>query len=189
MKKTVKMLMTILIVAATVFTVAADGPVLKAAPGAMMFVYNLTDGKRPAPDADCIDVVADNSPSFMKNNLRKYKETDKFADQKIFIVWKGFIRVDEAGTYTISLSFGGSGNGNANHVVFQLNGRDLLTISHFRDSYVMNDSCSVQMEKGDYEVTVIYRAIYDGDFSLRMWNKNTPLKKIEITPENMLHAE
>ena len=53
----------------------------------------------------------------------------------------------------------------------------------------MNDSCSVQMEKGDYEVTVIYRAIYDGDFSLRMWNKNTPLKKIEITPENMLHAE
>ena len=184
--KNIKSLFISLVLIGSVSVIGAAETV-KAAPGAALYVYTINNTVRPAPDADPITVIVDKSSMF-SGNLRNNPETQALFKQNLFIVWKGYLAIPTKGTYTFSASFE-SDYGSDNNVIVQVNGKDLLMISQIKRPYKMNDSRSVMLEKGDYEITIIHRAVHNGAFSLRMWNKNNPLKKLNITPAVLLHAE
>ena len=162
---------------------------VKAVPGAALLVYSICETVRPLPDAEPITAIVDNSTDFSKRNLSKNAETKKFVDQKLFLVWKGYIAIPKAGRYTFSMSYNVAVK-NLNNTILQINGRDFLGISQLKDPLKFNDSKSLLLGKGDYEITIIHRSShYGGDFSIRMWQTSNPLKKFMITPAAMVHAE
>ena len=164
---------------------ANDAP--KAVPGAEMYVYSITDLKKPTPDADPLAVVVDKSEGFAKANLRRNSETAKFLHQNIFIVWKGYIAIPQKGMYTFAMSYDAPSHYYNNNVFFQINGKDFLDIASRHQKY--NDSRSLLLDKGHYEIKIINRIEHDFSFSIKMWNKARPLKKANITPAIMVHAE
>ena len=164
---------------------ANDAP--KAVPGAEMYVYSITDLKKPTSDADPLAVVVDKSEDFSKGNLRRNSETSKFRNQSVFIVWKGYIAIPQRGVYTFALSYNDPCR-SYDDVFFQINGKDFLDICLLPKSKY-NDSRSLLLDKGHYEIKIINRCPNSHDFSIKMWNKARPLKKAKITPAIMVHAE
>ena len=76
-------------------------------------------------------------------------------------------------------------SGTSDHIIIQLNGKDLLSAGRAE-----HNSRSVQLTKGDYELTFILKSESSwGGFDLKMWNKKNPFKKTVITPAKMVHAE
>ena len=162
---------------------------LKVAPGSALYIYNLSDSVKPAPEAEPISVIVDSSAQFSKLNLSKNKETYKFTNQELFLVWTGYISITQKGIYTFSMSYNATNSWMAPSVVFQINGKDFLRIIQSRKENKLNDSLSLALEKGNYEIKLICRATGVHEFSVKMWNKLRPLKKFEITPASMVHAE
>ena len=168
--------------------VAAQEP-LKPAPGAALYIYNISDAAKPASDAEPISVTVDSSTQFSKANLSKNGETRKFVNQDLFLVWTGYISITQKGIYTFSMSYETKNPYRAPSVIFQINGKDFLGIMQKSQKTKLNDSLALSLDKGDYEIKLICRATGAHDFSVKMWNKLRPLKKIKITPASMVHAE
>ena len=187
--KNYKSVFLTLVLTGAAFVIGAAEEV-KAVPGAALYVYRITtDADRPEANADPITVVVDKSNGFGYGNLRKDPETNKLFNQDVFMVWKGYIQIPAPGIYTFSASFLSSGGRWGNIVVFQLNGKDFLSIHHL-NKVKLNDSRSVSLAKGSYEITVIYKAKgLCHDFTLKYWRKDKPFKKYSVIPSGMLHAE
>ena len=171
---------------------AQNAPV--AAPGAALYVYTHTDSSAPLPDADPIVAVVDNSDQFSKLNVKKNDETKKFHNQPVFLVWNGYVEIPAKGKYTFALSFDHSGTSGWCHdnVIVKIGTKNILNISKTSKKLKENDSRTLSLEKGDYEFTIIFKLAEDyqrSPFSLKMWNRNRPLKKTNITPATMYHAE
>ena len=170
------------------FTSAAEA--VKAVPGAALFVYNYAETAKPAPDADPIAVVVDTAEQFTQNNLHKNKETAKFYRQRVFLVWSGFISIPKKGAYVFSLTYNDNSNNDHSSVIFQMSNRDFLAIiGPWNKTPKLNDSRSLLLDKGNYEIKLICRAPHSPSFSLKMWARNRPFKKYEITPATMVHVE
>ncbi len=183
------------IAAAVILAVTAAGTTfaqeeLKTAPGAVLMIYSLTDSTRPLPDAEPITAVVDNAQELGGSNVRKNKETQKFANQDVFMVWSGYIAVPQTGKYTLSMSFDSKNSNFNNNVILMVDGSDFLEISHKADgSSKPNDSRALSLTKGAHEITIILKSHGYDSFSIRMWNSATPLRKMAITPATMYHAE
>ena len=159
---------------------------VKAVPGAAVYIYNWADAARPDAEADPLTVIVDKSEDFWHQNptLKNNEETKKFVGAKHFIVWKGYIHIPAPGTYTFSSSVGASDV----NVIIQLNGKDFLCCDRGWNNK-LHASRSVQLSKGDYELTAIMKSFGHGYFELKMWDKKRPFKKTTITPAKMVHAE
>ncbi len=164
---------------------------MKSVPGAALMVYDWSELNRPAPDADPITAVVDKATAFSKGNLRSSKESQKFLNKSIFLVWTGFVSVPQAGTYTFSMAYeSNNGYPTVNNTILQVNRQDLLVITKTNKGKPYG-ATSVTLEKGNYEITLIHRADsnHDCDVTVQMWNRKNPLKKTFITPAVLYHAE
>ncbi len=167
-------------------TIAQDA--VKAVPGAMLMVYN----EVPNPDIDPIAVIVDKATSFHKNNLLSDSETKKLANQGVYMMWKGYIHIPAPGKYTFALSYNADASPySRDETVLYVNGKAFLGLSmRSGDKQKWNHSGSLTLDKGDYEISILHKAIdHAHSFSLKMWNRATPLKKVTITPAAMVHAE
>ena len=193
MFKSIKCLVLICAVFCGVFPAFAQ-ETSKTVPGSVLYIYSYTNMLRPAPDTDPITVVVDSGNKFEKSLLQNNKETSKFAVQSVFLVWNGYITIPAKGIYTFSASFiDGTHYTSENNVIIQISKKDILNISKIHKNFKNNDSKSVILEKGSYEISVINKSPgsyhHSKDFVLKMWNKLKPLKKFEITPASMYHVE
>ena len=118
---------------------------LKAAPGAALYIYNLSDSVKPAPEAEPISVIVDSSAQFSQGNLRKNNETLKFLNQQLFLVWTGYISITKKGIYTFSMSYNKQHSWNNPSVVFQINDKDFLRIVQSRKETKLNDSLYIAL--------------------------------------------
>lgn len=189
MRRSFKTMLALAVMGAA-FVLGADEAV-KAAPGAVLSVYSLTDALRPDPDADPITVIVDRGDWFSYGNLSKNSETEKLNGQKLVLVWKGYIEIPAQGVYTFSASYVRTADCPENTFI-QLNGKDFLNLyQRIKNDTRLNAVKSVRLAKGHYELTVIswMPVYYAADFTLKMWDKRKPLKKYVISPASMVHAE
>ena len=159
----------------------------KRMPGAALYVYNINNADKPAPGAEPINVIVDSQRGFNRMNLSKYNETYAIYNRDLHLVWTGYIYIEQEGVYIFSLNYNDTNNFGAPSVIFQINDKNFLKIS--LDQRLYSNSCSVRMGKGYYKLTFMCRATGESNFSVRMWNKATPLKKIDITPASLYHEE
>lgn len=162
---------------------------VKARPGAMLMVYDDV----PNPDLDPIAVIVDKATGFEKGNLRQNSDTEKLVGQGVYMLWKGYIHIPAPGKYTFVLSYDRPSRGEGFETVLYVNSKAFLSLSMFGgDKQRWNHSGSLTLDKGDYEISILHKALNGGSyssFSLKMWNRATPLKKVTITPAAMVHAE
>ncbi len=176
----------------------AETPQFKAVPGAYMMFYDHTPADMPSPDAEPLVSIIDNSSDFSWENMRKNKETSEYSNQPGFRVWSGFIKIPAKDMYSFVLScrnygsYQGNRDGSHNNVRVLINGKELLHIySGERDRVKKNDAKRLLLEGGYYSIQIISKwAIYGvNPFTLKFSPKSNPVKKYDVTPATLFHAE
>ena len=178
-----------------------------AKPGAILELYSATLQKvRPDVEAEPIAVVVDKGAQFCHDNVTLNNEVAKYRQQYLFKIWKGYVTIPADGTYVISLSYNyydkwGTRGPNNSNTILEISGKPIMFISQSRRSAGamleghgggsnLNATKSMRLQKGSYEFKIIHRSGFRNDiFTLKLWNKKHPLKKMVVTPANMAHVE
>ena len=170
-----------------------------AKPGAILELYNATRKKvEPDIDAEPIAVVVDRGNQFCHDNITLNKEVAKYRGQYLFKVWKGYVTVPADGNYVISLSYNhydkwGTMGPNDSNTILAISGKKIMYITQIitrTGGFHLNATKSMKLSKGSYEFKIIHRSGFKNDiFTLKLWDKQRPLKKIIVTPASMAHVE
>ena len=175
--------------------------------GAILEIYSASLQKvRPEAEEEPIAVVVDKGNQFCHDNITLNSEVAKYREQYLFKVWKGYVTIPADGTYVISLSYNyydkwGTRGPNNSNTILEISEKPIMFISQVRRSAGamlegrnasnhLAATRSVKFSKGSYEFKIIHRSGYKNDiFTLRLWNKKRPLRKMVVTPANMAHLE
>ena len=190
--------LALLLVCSVAFT--DDTKVVVAKPGAILELYNASVKEVRPSKENHITTITDLGKQFCHDNVTLYNETKNLRQQYLFKVWTGYITIPEAGEYVVSLSYDiykphtyWGPNPNSENTILDIAGRNILYIHKVytrQDKPKLNASARVTFQKGSYEVKITHRSNYVNDrFTLKIWNRKTPLKKMIITPCDMSHVE
>ena len=178
-----------------------------AKPGAILELYDATTQKvRPDIEDEPIAVVVDKGSQFTHCNIIQNKEVARYRDQYLFKIWRGYVTIPADGNYVIALSYNyydkwGTRGPNNSHTILEISGKTIMAIAQGQRSVgamldgrgsagKLNATQNIRLQKGSYEFKIIHRSGVKNDvFTLKLWDKKRPLKKIFITPANMAHVE
>ena len=161
--------------------------------GAILEIYSASLQKvRPGAEEEPIAVVVDKGNQFCHDNITRNSEVAKYRRQYLFKVWKGYVTIPADGTYVISLSYNYYGLNNSN-TILEISQKPIMFISQVRrrgGESNLTATQSIRLSQGSYEFKIIHRSGFRNDtFTLKIWNKKRPLRKMVVTPANMVHVE
>ena len=168
-----------------------------AKPGATLELYTASL-RKVRPDTAPIAVVVDFGKQFCHDNITLIKEVAKYRQQLLFKVWKGYVTIPADGDYVVSMSYNrydkwGTMGPNTSNTILEIGGKTIMYITQLPQKGAPPQIAATEglrLSEGSYEFKIIHRSGFKNDiFTLKMWNKKSPLKKTIITPADMAYVE
>lgn len=181
LKKSVSAVLAVLICSTVLAAPAAAKKKKRLAPGASCYAWN--ENTKNKPDSIPAGGFVDEAVHFHAKNIRACDELRELNVGKCFILWKGYLRVNKAGSYRFTLAAHGWTRDTTIKVF--LNNQPILTKIEKGETTVSGQAA---IKRGFVPIVIYFNPGFeDVNFSLKYAPVNS-MKMTNIIPSSLYHT-